>query len=257
MSDAVFLDTSTLRNADPMRFFGNTARLQQIARLAPIYVPDVVIEEIKWQKRERLRGQFSKFTENYFFAKVECEQDVLEEHIEERIAELYGTAAEELPFQIKKLEDDPEHIRHLLDLAMQKKAPFEIGTDKGFKDACIYLTILQHLDATRDMVFLFTDDGRLRDSFNGHERVMTLKEPNQYFDYRSSFFRERYFLEQLTEGFENLDYTPDGIKITEEVIKSTAVNDDDDWLLEIEVNEESWHVTVDFYSKEVLEVRKP
>lgn len=256
MSDAVFLDTNSLRNADPMRFFGNVARLEQISRLATIYVPDVVIEEIKCQKRERLKGQFSKFTDNYFFSHVECDQADLERHIEERIDELYGAATEELPFQIKKLEDDSEHIRHLLGLAMQNRAPFETGTDKGFKDACIYLTILQHLDATSDTVFLFTDDGRLRDSFDSYERVRTLKEPEQYFDYRSSFFREQYFLEQLTEDFENLDHTPDGIEFTEEVIKAATVTDDDDWLLEVEVNEEGWHVVVDFYSKEVLEVRK-
>lgn len=256
MPDAVFLDTNTLRNEDSMRFFGNTARLQQISRLAPIYVPEVVIEEIKWQKREKLIGQFAQFTGNYFFSRVECEKEALEVHIEERIQELLDAASDELSFQIKKLEDDPTHIRELLALALQKSAPFETKSDKGFKDACIYLTVLQHLDTTRDTIFLFTDDGRLKESFHRNDRVQTLKEPEQYFDYRSSFFREPYFLKQLTEDFENLDHTPNVIELTGEVIKSAKVTDDDDWLLEVEVNQEGWQVTVDFYSREVVDVRK-
>ena len=256
MPDAVFVDTNQLRHEGAEGFFGNLSALEQLARVADLHIPVIVIEEIKWQKRRKLRSELDKFKSNYFFQQVEANADAMEAHIEQRIEELYQAAAAEIEFTECPLVEDLQHLSHLQSLSLEKLAPFDLSGDKGFKDACIYLTIKQFLDSTDDEVFLLSNDGRLGDAFATNDRVHVLKSADAFFDNRSSYFREEYFLERLSGAF-NEEYQEDGanIALVAADIRSVVMNDDDEWLITVQSDAASFLAVVDFYSREVIEFR--
>ncbi|MFA7275874.1 MAG: PIN domain-containing protein [Pseudobdellovibrionaceae bacterium] len=262
MTDAVFLDTNIIRNADANSFFGNASKFQQISRLVQIYIPKIVIEEIKWQKWEKLRISLDSFKDNYFCSLIGCDAEHLSGHIPEKIAELYDNAQSEFAFTEISLRQELGHIDHLKDLAVQKLAPFETKSDKGFKDAYIYLTIKQFLAENASHIFLFTNDGKLKEAFHGHELVTVLTEPDQYFDNRSSYFKEGYFLETLNTDFNERIASGDikgfdaDATLAAENIEDVRINEDDEWELALKVEKSKFSVIVDFYSKEIIDVEK-
>ena len=256
MPDAVFVDTNQLRHEGAEGFFGNLAALEQLARVADLHIPAIVIEEIKWQKRRKLRSDLDKFKSNYFFQHVQADADAMEAHIEVRIEELYQAAAAEIEFIECPLAEDILHLPHLQDLSLKKLAPFDLSGDKGFKDACIYLTINQFLDTTDDEVFLLSNDGRLGEAFAENPRVHVLKSADAFFDNRSSYFREDYFLQRMSGAF-NEEYQEDGANIALAAgdIRSVDMNEDDEWIITVQNETANFVAVVDFYSREVTEFR--
>jgi len=255
MADAVFLDTNVIRNKDAKRFFGNTEKLRQISRVTQLFIPSIVIDEIKWQKRETLFGALNAFKENYFFKQIRCNEQWLKSQIDLKIAALYEEAINEISFNVAQLKEDESHISKLSQLAIQKRAPFKKGSDAGFKDSCIYLTILQHLDETEDHVFLVSADGRLIEAFDNIPRVETITEPSEYFDLRSSYFKEEYFLRQLEEDFKDPDGQNRNITFNTDNIQSAELDEEDNWIVKISLGPENWNVIVDYFSREVLEIK--
>ncbi|QZH74151.1 MAG: DUF4935 domain-containing protein [Erythrobacter sp.] len=256
MPDAVFVDTNQLRREGAEGFFGNVAALEQLARVADLHIPAIVIEEIKWQKRRKMKTDLAKFKSNYFFQHVQADADAMEAHIEERIEELYQAAAAEIEFIECPLVEDILHLPHLQDLSLQKLAPFDLSGDKGFKDACIYLTICKFLETTDDEVFLLSNDGRLGEAFSENARVHVLKNAEAFFDIRSSYFREDYFLQRLSGAF-NEEYQEDAVNIAliAQDIKSVDMNEDDEWIIAVQSEAVNFVAVVDFYSREVIEFR--
>jgi len=252
MPDAVFLDTNVVRNTQPRRFFGNTEQLQQISRLAQIYIPTIVMEEIICQKRLKLQSSFSSFKGNYFFSKIQCEENLLEAHIEERLMELVALSKDEIDYILEPLVNDDTHLDCLKNMALQKRAPFELKADKGFKDAYIFLTIEQHLESTTDQVFLITNDGRLKDAYNNNGRVTVLKEPDDYFQARSGHFSEEYFLGTLSASYNEVFDESDDITLEAKHIVSAQITDDDEWKIEVKTDNVTFFAFVDYYSKEVI-----
>lgn len=254
MPDAVFVDTNQLRNEGAEGFFGNVTALEQLARVADLHIPAIVIEEIKWQKRRKLKSDLEKFKSNYFFQKVQADADAMEAHIEQRIEELYQAAAAEIAFTECPLIEDLQHLPHLQSLSLEKLAPFDLSGDKGFKDACIYLTILEFLKTTDDDVFLLSNDGRLGEAFTKNPRVHVLKNAEEFFNNRSNYFREDYFLQRMSGAF-NEEYQEDGsnIALTAADIKSVEMNEDDEWVISVQSDAAKFVALVDFYSREVIE----
>lgn len=256
MPDAVFVDTNQLRREGAEGFFGNVAALEQLARVADLHIPSIVIEEIKWQKRRKLKSDLDKFKSNYFFQRVQADAGAMEAHIEERIEELYQEAAAEIEFIECPLVEDILHLPHLQDLSLQKLAPFDLSGDKGFKDACIYLTISQFLETTDDEVFLLSNDSLLGEAFAENPRVHVLKSADEFFDNRSSYFKEDYFLQRVSGAF-NEEYQEDGMNISLEArdIFSVNMNEEDEWIVSVQSEAASFVAVVDFYSREVIEFR--
>lgn len=262
MTDAVFLDTNLIRNADANSFFGNASKFQQISRLAQIYIPKIVIEEIKWQKWEKLKSSLDSFKANYFSGLVAYDSNQLADHIPQQIQNLYDNAQSEFTFIEVPLKKELDHIDYLKDLAVQKLAPFEKKDDKGFKDAYIYLTIKQFLAENANHIFLFTNDGRLKEAFHDNTLVTVLNEPEQYFDNRSSYFKEGYFLETLNTDFNERIASGDikgfdaDVTLAAENIEDVRINEDDEWEIALKVGKSKFSVIVDFYSKEIIDVEK-
>lgn len=247
--DVIFLDTNQLRNEKPNRFFGNVDKYKGVAELVRLAIPAIVFDEIIEQKRRHLKAQLEKYRTNYFAELVgDSMLRELEAHIEERIRQLLDGCHDELGHEV--IELDPNGKLQLMRvLATKNLAPFDAGTDKGFKDAYIYYTILQSCETTDDDVFLITGDGRLADALKGHPKVTVLKSIEDYFANREEYFKGDYFLGILRDEFED-----EGISTTSVV--SITRSDDDDWVLEVVSKGEHYTVDVDFASKEIIGTAK-
>lgn len=82
-----------------------------------------------------------------------------------------------IPYTMWDISDKGRAFEKIYDLAIKNKAPFEKGSDKGFKDACIALTVLDYSDHFKDeKIALITKDTRLRDFFHGHDSVKVYQE---------------------------------------------------------------------------------
>jgi len=246
--DAIFLDTNSIRNEKASSFFGNIDTYQRIANQVQIIIPTMVIEEIKRQKKRHLKSQFDKFKANYFSTYIGIDpNDELEckNHIDDRIAELYSGANEEIPHIEYDLEEK-DNLLKIKKLAIKNIAPFEKQTDKGFKDTFIYLTVLQYQETASDDVFILTNDTRLKEAFKD-DNVTVLSSVDEYYNYyREEYFKGDYFIGRIKEYTENEN-------IEAKDILGTSISDDDDWIIKVEVENEEINLLVDFYSKEIIE----
>lgn len=253
MADAVFLDTNVIRNVKPKRFFGNTDVLQQISKVAQIYVPSIVIDEIRWQKMEVLMEELQTLKNSHFYPMIECDANRLELHIGEHIEKLYKASKKEIKFIEKSLSPSEGHIDNLKRMAIEKKAPFEIKNDRGFKDAYIFLTVVEHHEETTDNIFLYTKDNRLSEAFNEYRRVKILSSPDNYFDHRKSYFREEYFLTKLGEHFEENRLVLASPGFSSSDVQTVEFNQDNEWVITLSLGGKVYEAKVDFYSKEITD----
>lgn len=244
--DSIFLDTNAFRNPGGNNFFGKVDKIARIARLANICIPKMVIEEVKAQKRRHLISQLSQFKGNYFANYLGFEMgEHLDLHIEEQIDWLYENAQSEFNFIEYDINDKScyDDIRFL---AIQRLPPFEKGNDKGFKDACIYFTILHYKEEHNAELFLVTGGNRLKEAFKYDEDVVILKEIEEYLVYREDYFKEDYFVGKLRDHF--LDEN-----IVANDIQTVELNEEENWTIVLEVNQESQSIDVDFVSREIIE----
>lgn len=274
MVDAVFFDTNRIRNEHANCFFGGIEKISRIANVAQVFIPSIVMDEIKQQKLRKLEQELATFKDNYFTKHLSINVDGLERHIDEKITELYEGASDEASFVEYHLKDSYDHIHTLKFLALKNHPPFckGDGNDKGFKDSIIYLSIKQYLEENADKrVFLFTNDGRLKEAFDDNNRVQVLNEFDDYFNYRKGYFYEDYFIGKLREHFGTQSLTASSIIETE-------LTDDDDWRMVVrvpvvatfeaslsdtsslidepfsEVEFEDIELIIDFTSREIVEV---
>lgn len=276
--DAVFFDTNRIRNTGTQSFFGHANEIRRIASAAQVYMPSIVMDEIKQQKIRKLEGNLAQFKSNYFTSFLEIETTNLGQHIIAKLDDLYTGASAEFDYIEYALKDDPKHLDTLKTLALKKHPPFskDDGNDKGFKDSIIYLMIQQYLeDNEKISVFLFTQDGRLKDAFEKNDRVVILWEFKEYFDYNAEYFKSEYFLETLNQfladeglvqqirekaaagtlipsldGWEEDKIVP--FNLGEPDINNIDLTENNDWAITISPEGVQVEVLVDFASKEII-----
>lgn len=243
--DVILIDTNSIKNDKPNSFFGNIENYQKLSGLVQVIIPSIVIEEIKRQKKRYLLAQLGKFKMNYFTYYLKLDTgDVLYNHIDKKIDELYHGANDEILHHELDLEIEGS-LEKIKELAINNIPPFEAETDKGFKDSYIYLTVLQYAATTIDDVFLITKDSRLNQAFNKHKNITVLTSPEEYYNYRKEYFKEDYFLGKIREFIGNDSISQDNIVYI-------GLTEDGDWQLSIEVNDEKHKLLVDFVSKEII-----
>ena len=145
MKEKVIFDTNIARNTGVNTFLGSREMLERFMQDADIVIPEVVIQEIKRQKRSLLISNKDKFLTNPFHKLIGVDELTtksfgIEEYIEKLLIE------ESIPFEVIDLKDN-NVLPQIKELAIHKKAPFESGenTDKGFKDALIYFSVIEYL----------------------------------------------------------------------------------------------------------------
>ncbi len=254
--DAIFLDTNRIANKDTNTFFGEIDKYARLANLAQVHIPSIVMDEIKFQKLRELESSLASFKCNYFTAHLGCDLSGLEQHMQARIEELYQNAPQEIDHIELGLQKDQDHMDFVKELALKKHPPFDRKTDKGFKDAYIFLIIQQFLENNANSdVFLFTEDGRLKEAFKNNKRVKVLLEPEEYFSYREAYFKSDYFLGVLQQSFSDMDEIEEEITLSVENIMSINLTEDDDWKILIRIpNIGTFEILVDFASKEIIAI---
>lgn len=245
--DFLYLDTNAVRNPDVKRFFGQGANYSKIAPVVRIVVPEMVVDEIKQQKKRKLFGDLDKFRTNYFSTYFNCEiTQEIKDHVEEKVTELFEAANEEFEFEVAPFDLEGQ-LETIMDYVVNNRAPFERNSDKGFKDMIIYLSIVQHFERQGNAkAYVITDDGRLKDAFSEDHRFTLLKNVDDFIVQRRTYFTEEYFVGQLNEYFASDNLTANS------VLRSD-LNDDNNWTLIVKVDNEEVSIIVDYMSREIID----
>jgi len=250
----VIFDTNFLRDIHPRYFFGNRTELKKFEKVAEIIVPDIVLGEIENQIRRNLENKKKSFLENPFhWLKNLDENETKKFDTESHILEL--KSSEDIKFTEIKIADFSV-LEKMKVLALKKQAPFEAGenTDKGFKDAYIYFTILEFLQKTTDKeIFVCTDDARLKEALKKHLNIIPISSYEEFGQNIISNYQDAYFIQTLSDKL--------GVVVLPENIIGLWRNINDDIILHIKsssynfVVEISERTVVSFVSKGEYDIR--
>jgi len=172
MKEKVVFDTNFLFNKSASSFFGSREELNRFSKLADIILPEIVLEELE-AKYHRL---FTDDKEKFFKTILPniIEHNTNEIVIEDKISCLIEN--ESIPFSIIKLTNF-NVLPEIKKLAINKTSPFEAseGTDKGFKDAYIYFTVLEYLqNIDAKYIFVCSKDKRFKKAFELHSNILAI-----------------------------------------------------------------------------------
>lgn len=244
MKYKVIFDTNSIRNAESVAdFLGGRAELERFLKVSEIIIPDIVIEEIKNQKRKHLISKRDSFLSNPFhFLRKINEEETKGFDIEKWITDLVHE--ESVPHTVIFLTKD-NVLDEMKKLCLANLPPFEESCDKGFKDAYIYFTILEYLESNiGESVFVVTNDERLRMAFNNNVRVTVVENFDEFEKYTDSYFREEYFINRLREEMSG--------DITADCIEEIWLNTNENWVIKILYDNKTHFVEVDFSTREII-----
>lgn len=245
MKYKVIFDTNSIRSADSVAdFLGGRSELERFLKVSEIIIPEIVIEEIKNQKKKHLISKRDSFLSNPFHLLRKIDENKTKNFdIEEWISQLAGD--ESVPYSVISLTSD-NVLEEIKRLCLGNLPPFEEKSDKGFKDAYIYFTILEYLDSCNDEnVFVVTKDDRLKIAFEGNARVTVVKNFDEFEKYIDTYFREEYFINRLKEEISE--------NITADCIEEIWLNTEENWTIKISCDEKIYFVEVDFSSREIID----
>lgn len=243
MKYKVVFDTNSIRNAESVaEFLGGRSELERFLKVSEIIIPDIVIEEIKNQKRKHLISKRDSFLSNPFhFLRKVGEDETKNFDIEKWILE--HASAESLPYSTITLTTNV--LEDIKKLALGNLPPFDETSDKGFKDAYIYFTILEFLDSIEgENIFVVTKDDRLKFAFNDNARVTVVKDFDEFEKHIDAYFRDEYFINRLKEEISE--------NITAECINEIWLNTEENWVIKLICDEVTHFVEVDFSSREII-----
>ena len=146
---------------------------------------------------------------------------------------------EDIKYTVIKLQDHSA-LEQIKELALKKLPPFEKdeGTDKGFKDAYIYFTILEYLQTIPDKyIFVCTKDGRFKEALQRHPNIKVIKDFEDFRKESVSSFYDEYFINKLKESVNP--------EITEENITDFWLSINGNQILLIEIEDEKFAVEVE------------
>lgn len=238
MKEKVIFDTNIIKNSEINTFFGGRKELELFMQDAEIIIPYTVIEEIKRQKRVSLKNKRDSFITNPFHKLRSVSEDEtksfdIDAYIQKLIDE------ETITFEIIDLKTN-DCLPLMKEMALLKKAPFESkdGTDKGFKDALIYFSVLEYLQEIPDRyVFVCAKDNLLGEAFKDNPNVIVIKDYDEFKQHSISQFFDDYFIEKLNEEL--------SISIDKDNIKEYWNNIDDNKVVLIEIEGQEYVIETD------------
>lgn len=236
--EKVIFDTNILRNTEPKTFLGGRDELLRFSKVTDIIFPEIVLEELKYQKRKQLDKHKNDFLRNPFHWLRNINQQETQDfdnvaHIEEL------ENNENIKYSVIRLQDYSV-LEQIKELALKKLPPFEEndGTDKGFKDAYIYFTILEYLQSIPDKyIFVCTKDGRFKEALQGHPNISVIKDFEEFRKESISSFYDEYFIAKFIEVFH--------VSISEKNIVEFWFNINGNRVVLIEVGDDAFVVEID------------
>jgi rRNA-processing protein FCF1 len=238
MKEKVIFDTNIVHNTDTNNFLGGRVELERFLQDADIVIPETVIQEIKRQKRKKLTSNKDKFLTNPFHKLIGVnEEDTKAFSIEEYIQKLIDD--ESIPFEVIDLKDN-NVLPQIKEFAIHKRAPFESGenTDKGFKDALIYFSVLEYLqEIPNKNVFVCAKDGRLKEALNKHHNIIVVETYEEFKQKSVSQFFDDYFINKVNAELD--------VEISKDNIIEYWHNIDDNQNVLIKIDDVEYIVEVD------------
>lgn len=175
-----FLDTNSIDSKSLDVLFAHPDELSKLARIAHITLPIVVFDELMSHKRAR----FKEDRQNLMNSRLLNDIPGSREKLQELTFDSYKDAMVRncsIKYDIIRLTNYEAAWARTYDLALHNKAPFNKGSDKGFKDAYIVLAIEEYLEQhpRYSNVLLITGDVRMTEYFSSPEsKVKVYKDIN-------------------------------------------------------------------------------
>ncbi len=193
----VIFDTNRLHDKETKKFFGFREELMKFSRVAEIVIPEIVIDEIKVRIEQTLKSHKENILQNSFKWILGIkDEDIDSINFDSYINKLLEN--EEIPYTIIRLKDTSV-LEKIKELALQKAPPFEEKTDKGFKDAYIYFTILEYLKEIDDKkIFVCTKDKKLIEALKKHPSIQVVKDYGDFEKQAIIGYQDEYFLDRLS-----------------------------------------------------------
>lgn len=242
----VIFDTNSIRSAESVSdFLGGRQDLERFSKVSEIIIPDIVIEEIKSQKKRKLIEKRDSFLSNPFKKLLKIEDDLIEKF---DIDSWISTLKDEEKIKYKTI-DITKNKGAVLDkikrMCLDNEPPIEVKSDKGFKDSYIYFSVIEYLDLHKDeSIFVVTNDGLLKDALDKLSRVRVVKNYDEFEKYNTDYFKDDYFISRLNEELD--------ISIKPNDIKNVWLNIDENWILQIDHDSNILYIEVDFLSREII-----
>ena len=238
MKEKVVFDTNIIRNTEINTFFGGRKELIRFAEVADIVIPETVIQEIKRQKRKSLQSNKNKFLANPFHNLLGVDTNNtnafgIDEYIEKLVTD------EEFLFEVIDIKDNNVLLK-IKELAFNKLPPFEgsDNTDKGFKDALIYFSVLEYLnEIPNKYIFVCAKDGRLKEAFDNEPNIIVIESYDEFKQKSVAQFFDDYFIEKVNAELE--------IQITKDNIIEYWININDNQVVFIKTEEKEFVIEVD------------
>lgn len=243
MKDVIIFDTNSIWNTGLSTFLGERELLRQLSPDADFFIPELVVDEIKRHKKREFNTSKNQLLKNKLVKAFlpdlsHIESLDIDAHIEVMLQN------EPFPFETIPCVHG-EIVDQFRGMAILNQPPFNKDSDKGFKDACIYISVLNHLDSLEDRsVFFWCKDGRLKEAFEANPSVTIVNDLDRYHRKSSRFLMDEYFFGVLSEELET--------EITAEDIENTWRNNSDNWIIEI-IKDERTHL-IEIESREVVGV---
>ncbi len=197
MKEVVIFDTNFLLNKKGSSFFGKRDQLAAFSEHVDIVIPDMVIRELEEKyKRDFLEGNRT-FLKNIASSFLSHNADVFD--LDQKVLEL--RRGSEIHF-LEIFLTDVDALSKIKELAVLKKAPFEKGngTDKGFKDAYIFITALQYANENpQNKTYFCTTDGLLKDAFEENSDILVIDDFDSFKQNSIVGYQDQYFIELLQE----------------------------------------------------------
>jgi rRNA-processing protein FCF1 len=244
MKHKVIFDTNSIRNAESVSdFLGGRDDLGRFLKVSEIIIPDIVIEEIKMQKKKHLISKRDSFLSNPFhFLRSVDERGTNDFDIDNWISELAGK--ESVPYTVIFLSKKEGILEKIKKMCLECSPPFEENSDKGFKDAYIYFTILEFLDTCQEQIFVVTKDERLKAALSTKGQIKTIKDFAEFERNVDDYFKDEYFISRLREEVDS--------DIKTESIENTWLNAQGNWVIKVICSSGTYYIEVDFSSREII-----
>lgn len=240
----VIFDTNTVRSQTSIsNFIGGRTDLEKFSKVADVLLPDIVIDEIRAQKRRYLSKKRDEFLLNPFHELIVLEKELtkafkvdgLLQQIEEK---------ETIKYQVLSLSSK-NALESMRKLAINRKPPFDSDSDKGFKDAYIYFTVLDYLKTNpSDEAYFVTRDKRLTEAFSTVSAITVVADYDDFIQHEQSFFKSLYFLSRLKDEL--------SIDVEAKSVAEVRININGDWVVRVQQESSLDWIVIDFASREVL-----
>ncbi|MGE3593791.1 MAG: hypothetical protein AB7G52_15035, partial [Arcobacter sp.] len=131
----------------------------------------------------------------------------------------------------------------------KKEPPFvpDDGSDKGFKDAYIYFTVLEYLEGIEDKyIFFVTNDKLLKVAFEKNPNIRVVESYDEFIQKSISVLYDDYFIAKLKSEID--------AEIEEKNIIEYSINENENQILIINMADKKYIVEVD--SQEIVDFKE-